>query len=63
MKIKLFLAEFIITCLFLPYIGVFLKLFLGGHKVLAFLWVLAAAAVTITIEETIKAIKRKLKGR
>lgn len=63
MKFKLLILQIFTTCILLPYIGVFMKLFLGGHKILALLWVLAAAAVTVAIEETIKAIKRKLKGR
>ena len=63
MKLKLFIMQFITTCIILPYIGVFVTLMVNDHKFLAGVWIFAGAAVTVAVEEIIRAIKRKLKGR
>lgn len=61
--LKLKICEFFTEFIFIPYIAVFATLMKGGHHILAFVWIFTAAALTVLIEDTVKAIIRKLRER
>lgn len=61
--LKLKICEIFTTCIFLPYVGIFVWLMLNKHPILAFIWVFIAAAVTVAVEDKVKAVIRKLKGK
>lgn len=61
--LKLKICEFFTTCILIPFVAVFATLMINGHPILAFIWVFAAAAVTIFVEDTVKAIINKFKHK
>lgn len=60
MKLKLFILKIVIFGFMIPYIGTFIKLYSSGHKIIAFIFVLAISVVIVALEELIKTIKHKL---
>lgn len=60
---KLKLCELLTTCIIIPFVAVFVTIFCTGHHILAFVWVFAAAALTVFVEDMIKGIKGKFKNK
>lgn len=61
--LKLKLCQFLTTFILIPFVAIFVILFTSGHSVLAFVWVFAAAALSVFVEDTFKRVKRKFKHK
>lgn len=61
MKLKLFLLKMFLTLIFIPIIGVFVKLSTTGHIKLGFLFLFAIIVAYVALEQLYIGVKRKFR--